>query len=844
MAAEIDAAFKVIPRNSTSFLIWRVENFQLVSVPRDQYGCFYDGDSYLILAALQRRDSAGSLTQVKEVRNEALDVRIHFWLGENTTPDESGTAAIKAVELDDYLGGTPTQYREVQGCESTIFCNYFKRTNGLKYWPGGYTTGFTHVDNTIKPRLIHVKGKHCPRMKEVSIAWRCMNEGDVYILDVGEILYVWNGKLSSRTERIKAMEYARKLRDDRGRGNIVVIDDGEETEEQMGEDEFRLFNEYLSLEDRTELHPASQGGADDDYEKKVTEQITLWRCSEEGSQLKLTEVARAPLVKQNLDTNDCFIVDSGEAGVWVWCGRQASKLEKRESVNNAAAFIMQRNYPSHVQLTKVHEGGEPAEFKALFASWERERLPGQVKPVGNRISATIQTRFDASTLHDCPQVAMETGMVDDGSGSKKIWRVERSKDGTYGMVELERRYVGQMFGGDSYVVLYSYTARGQEHHIVYYWLGRKSTQDERGVAALKAIEVDDALNGVAKQVRVVHGKEPNHFLAIFGGRLVIFAGGKAGWGSHQQDEGPGDTYLLHVRGTAAFNTKAEQVPCRAESLNSNDVFVLFSKKLGIFVWAGKGCTGDEREMAKQIASVSPRGYHMMTEGQEKDEFWSVLGGKGEYSNSPRLQTECESRRARLFHCSNASGSFKVTEVVDFVQQDLLSEDVFLLDAYDNVYVWLGHEARQDEKTMAMDAALDYIETDPTGRDKDTPVFLIKQGLEPPDFIGYFGIWDRDLWSRGKTYEELKAELGEKNLPIEEIRTKGCVNGSVAFSELAQYPYQLLCSKTELPDGIDLSHKEKHLSTEEFQQVFRMTYSEFVGLPHWKQQQLKKQFQLW
>jgi len=31
------------------------------------------------------------------------------------------------------------------------------------------------------------------------------------------------------------------------------------------------------------------------------------------------------------------------------------------------------------------------------------------------------------------------------------------------------------------------------------------------------------------------------------------------------------------------------------------------------------------------------GYVMMTEGQEKDEFWNVLGGKGDYSNSPRLQ---------------------------------------------------------------------------------------------------------------------------------------------------------------------------------------------------------------
>ena len=51
-----------------------------------------------------------------------------------------------------------------------------------------------------------------------------------------------------------------------------------------------------------------------------------------------------------------------------------------------------------------------------------------------------------------------------------MWRVERRKDGMYGTVELERKYVGQMYGGDCYVILYTYTARGRENHIVYYWL--------------------------------------------------------------------------------------------------------------------------------------------------------------------------------------------------------------------------------------------------------------------------------------------------------------------------------------------------------------------------------------
>lgn len=57
--------------------------------------------------------------------------------------------------------------------------------------------------------------------------------------------------------------------------------------------------------------------------------------------------------------------------------------------------------------------------------------------------------------------------------------------------------------------------------------GAHSSTDEQGTAALKAVELDDKLGGSPVQIRVVQGKEPKHFLAMFQGSLTIFQGGLA-----------------------------------------------------------------------------------------------------------------------------------------------------------------------------------------------------------------------------------------------------------------------------------------------------------------------------
>ena len=47
------------------------------------------------------------------------------------------------------------------------------------------------------------------------------------------------------------------------------------------------------------------------------------------------------------------------------------------------------------------------------------------------------------------------------------------------------------------------------------------------------------------------------------------------------------------------------------------------------------------------------------ESEEPDDFWKLLGGKGAYASAEVLAAQNELPPARLFWCTNASGSFKV-----------------------------------------------------------------------------------------------------------------------------------------------------------------------------------------
>jgi len=298
------------------------------------------------------------------------------------------------------------------------------------------------------------------------------------------------------------------------------VEDG--SENSLGEREREVFDAHLPINDKA-LKTAAEVESDEKQDVSTRKDIKLYRCSDADGTLKITEIKGGPLLQSDLQSEDSWIVDNGNSGIWVWVGKRASQAERTEAMRNAQGFIKKKNYNPHTQVTRVVDGGEPSEFKSLFKGWkDKDAAVGMGKryTAGRGIAKVVQTKFDAATLHERPQVAAESRMVDDGKGAKEIFRVDN-----FDLLQVQEDDYGKFYSGDCYVILYAYNNGSRDQYIIYYWLGAHSSQDEQGTAALKAVELDDRLGGAPVQVRVVQGKEPPHFLAIFQGRLTIFQGG-------------------------------------------------------------------------------------------------------------------------------------------------------------------------------------------------------------------------------------------------------------------------------------------------------------------------------
>uniref|UniRef100_A0A4W6FXD7 Advillin n=1 Tax=Lates calcarifer TaxID=8187 RepID=A0A4W6FXD7_LATCA len=493
--------------HTPGIIIWRIEKMELVQIPEKSFGNFYEGDCYVLLSTQKMSSS--------------LSYDIHYWIGSQSSQDEQGAAAVYTIQLDEFLGSTPVQHREVQNHESDTFRGYFKQ--GIIYKKGGIATGMRHTEtNTYDvKRLLHVKGKKRVIATEVEMSWSSFNLGDVFLLDIGKTIVQWNGPKSNRKEKLKGMMLAKDIRDRErgGRAEVRVVEgDAESNSPQSME----ILNETLG--ERTSK--LADGPPDETADQEQKSNLILYHVSDADGEMKVTEVATRPLVQDLLTHDDCYLLDQGGTKIFVWKGKKSNKTEKQAAMARALEFIKSKNYPITTNVETVNDGAESALFKQLFQKWtvkDQTQGLGKVNTRG-KVAHITQEKFDASLMHVMPEIAAQERMVDNGSGQVEVWRIENLE-----LVPVEPKWLGYFFGGDCYLILYTYLVNGKKCYLLYIWASCNT--DELAASAFQAVDLDQKYGGEPVQVRVTMGKEPRHFMAMFKGKMVIFEGGTSRKGS-------------------------------------------------------------------------------------------------------------------------------------------------------------------------------------------------------------------------------------------------------------------------------------------------------------------------
>ncbi|KAF5772063.1 putative villin/Gelsolin, ADF-H/Gelsolin-like domain superfamily [Helianthus annuus] len=375
-----------------------------------------------------------------------------------------------------------------------------------------------------------------------------------------------------------------------------------------------------------------------------------------------------------------------------------------------------------------------------------------------------------------------------GVGSKpgvEIWRIENFKP-----VPLPKADYGKFYSGDSYVVLQTSgrAGAGAYTYDIHFWLGKDTSQDEAGVAAIKTVELDAILGGRAVQHRELQNHESDKFISYFKPCIIPLEGGVAS-GFKKPEEEEFVTRLYTCKGKRVVHLK--QVPFSRSVLNHDDVFILDTKDK-IFQFNGANSNIQERAKALEVVQFLKDTYHegtcnvaivddgkLQAEG-DSGEFWVIFGGFAPIGKKVLSDDDVvpDKTPGKLY---SIAGGQVADQIEEYSKSTFENDKCYLMDCGDEVFVWVGRSTQVDDRKAAMKAAEEFLTSN--NRPKATLVTRLIQGYETHSFKSNFDSWPSSTApsaenrgkvaeNRGKVSALLKQQgVGpkgkEKNAPVVE-----------------------------------------------------------------------------
>ncbi|MHA1967928.1 MAG: hypothetical protein ACW964_09015 [Candidatus Hodarchaeales archaeon] len=203
--------------------------------------------------------------------------------------------------------------------------------------------------------------------------------------------------------------------------------------------------------------------------------------------------------------------------------------------------------------------------------------------------------------------------------------------------------------------------------------------------------------------------------------------------------------VLHVQGK-----QLKEVSPPFEFLNG-DVYVIDNSdvsaglKKKVFIWLGSQAFADDRAVgawaAKQL-DIKDEEIDIDTEieGQESEEFKGLITFTVVTGDTPGFLKHVEVNKEdvsyalyRIMDTDLTDGSSSddlVIETVPLVKASLQTGDVFVLDAYQDLFVWVGANSQVGEKA-AGNRLVRKLDVD---RERNPMVYTINEGYEPKGFF--------------------------------------------------------------------------------------------------------------
>ncbi|KAK3368232.1 hypothetical protein B0H63DRAFT_488084 [Podospora didyma] len=267
-------------------------------------------------------------------------------------------------------------------------------------------------------------------------------------------------------------------------------------------------------------------------------------------------------------------------------------------------------------------------------------------------------------------------------------------------IPVPAHYERVLFEREMYLCPHSFTdGAGKKVNEVYFWAG-----DEVPLSTVEDTEIfarREARSFGGKLVRLSQGKETAEFLQALGGIVIVRRGSSNKYDSLASNMLCGRRYLRQV----AF----DEVEFSPASLCSGFPY-LITQQGKCYLWKGKGSDVDELGCARLVGmDLALMGELLeIEEDNEPESFWDIFGGGARAPSADhwRLKPNYDRYCGRLF-CSNSADTHQITELFPFKQTDLVPSNIYILDAFFEMYIIVG--ARSQHQYAAFHNALDFAQ---------------------------------------------------------------------------------------------------------------------------------------